>query len=236
MRLRLVTHLAPGLDASLFDRAARMVGHRLGTGVELGYVSDASGPDLGPADPLGAEGADLAWVCTPSYLAMRDRGLARLVPAGLVPLDPLAGGRPVFHSDVVVGVGTPADDLEGRTWAYNDDQSLSGLGCVLATFGEVQRARSGSHEASLQMVADGRVDAAAIDRNVLWRLRRDRPHLVDRVRTVATLGPYPIQPLVGRVDLPDAVVSAVADALVSSTGWEPYGFAGFVTVTEDDYR
>ena len=236
MILRLVTHLAPGLDASLFGRAARIVASTLGVAVELSYVEDASGPDLDGEDPLAAEGADLAWICTPSYVALRDRRLARLVPAGLVPLDPLAGGRPVFHSDVVVGVSTPADHLERRAWAYNDDESLSGLGCVLATFGEVQRSRSGSHEASLQMVADGQVDAAAVDRNVLWRLRRDRPDLLQRVRTVATLGPYPMQPLVARVDVPDEVVDGVARALVSSEGWEPYGFAGFVTVREADYR
>lgn len=235
MTLRVVTHLAPGLDPGLFDRAARIIGEELGTAVELSYVSDASGPDLSTVDPLAEEQADLAWVCTPSYTAMRGRKVARLVRAGLVPLDPLAEGRPVFHSDVVVGAGRGDVPLEHRTWAYNDEDSLSGLGCVLATFGDVRRTRSGSHEASLQMVADGRVEAAAVDRNVLWRLRRDRPGLVDRVRSVATLGPYPIQPLVARVDLEDDTVMKVAVALISSEGWRPFGFAGFVPVDETDY-
>jgi ABC-type phosphate/phosphonate transport system substrate-binding protein len=46
------------------------------------------------------------------------------------------------------------------------------------------------------MVADGRVDAAAIDSQVLAIELRDWPALARKVRTIGTIGPSTIQPVV----------------------------------------
>jgi ABC-type phosphate/phosphonate transport system substrate-binding protein len=55
---------------------------------------------------------------------------------------------------------------------------------------------AGFHEEALRMVAEGSVDAAAIDSQVLAIELRDRPALADEVRVIGAIGPSTIQPVV----------------------------------------
>lgn len=71
----------------------------------------------------------------------------------------------------------------------------------------------GSHLASLDLVAAGAADGAAIDSTVLGWVSAQRPELRERVRVVASWGPHPIQPVVARATLPGETVRAVAAAL-----------------------
>jgi phosphonate transport system substrate-binding protein len=65
---------------------------------------------------------------------------------------------------------------------------------TLGFFGHVVEA--GFHQEALWMVADGRVDASAIDSQVLAIELRDHPALAEHVRIIETLGPATIQPVV----------------------------------------
>jgi phosphonate transport system substrate-binding protein len=215
--LRFRTYLAPSVPEAFFvsvrDRLAALTGEE----VELSFDARTSGP-LDPEDnPFVRREIDFAFVCAPSYLALRE--VVRLVAAP-VPTDPRAHGLPLYFSDVVV-----RDDVDLRTarWALNDGASLSGYRSVVEAYGVsvLERAIvSGSHLASLDLVASGEADAAAIDSNVL-RLN-PRP-----LRVAATLGPFPIQPVVARAELPVARLSA---AFLSLGSFEMFGFAGFASV------
>ena len=56
--------------------------------------------------------------------------------------------------------------------------------------------RTGSHAASVEALLAGAVDAAALDSVALAGLARSRPDRRAALRVVATLGPFPTQPVV----------------------------------------
>ncbi len=210
--LRCSTFLAPHLFW-LYECVADALGRRLGRPVEL-----VEGTGYGQL----ADGVDFAFVCGLPYVqwAHAVEPLAAPVLAGA-----RYGGRPVYFSDVVVRHDSDVEtfaDLRGRSWAYNEPDSQSGHGVVrfhLAQMGETcaffgRLVEAGWHERALRLVAEGAIDAAAIDSHVLETYLRQHPQLAGRLRVIATLGPSPIQPLVADRRLPAALKAAARAAAV----------------------
>ncbi len=166
---------------------------------------------------------------------------------------PRYGGRPVYFTDVVVRRDSPVAtfaDLRGRSYAYNDPGSNSGyvmprdhllrLGETRGYFSRVQA--SGSHQASLRLVLEGRVEAAGIDSTVLELELRLHPELAPAVRVVESIGPSPIPPVVVGSRLPPAQKARLRAALLAmhedGEGRAILAdglMARFVPVTDADY-
>lgn len=240
--LRVTTWLAPSLPLGLFETLVDAIRARTGRSVELTSETAVSGPRPWVDDPFRRGEVDLGFLCAPSWawLASGPAPSVVAVPAAPVPLDPRAEGRAVYFSDVIVPVRSAARtfaDLAGTRWAYNDTCSLSGWFSMASRVGDpathfAEVVHSGSHLASMQLVADRRADGAAIDSTVLgWVLPAD-PELASRLRVVESWGPYPIQPVVARADLDPDVLAEVVDALLSFVPGDGrlarYGIAGFV--------
>jgi phosphonate transport system substrate-binding protein len=161
--------------------------------------------------------------------------------------DPRAGGRPIYFSDVIVARGSNAkafDDLGGTVWAYNDRASLSGWYCLLVQlaargldldfFGGC--VPSGSHLASIDAVASGMVEAAAVDSNALAQRVRADPDIGRRIRVLETWGPHPIQPVVASTRLSSSLQAGVASALLAIAPVVEIGLVGFRQVDESFYE
>jgi phosphonate transport system substrate-binding protein len=255
MTLRFITYLAPSLPEALFELVAQLVSARLGVTPSLAIDTRTSGPDHEGHDPFTTGEADIGFLCAPPFLWLRQRTppAVELVEAGWVFDDPRAAGAPVYFSDVIVAGRSPArsfDDLRGGTWAYNDVCSLSGFHCLLrrlARFGGGRRffaatRASGAHLTSIDWVARGIVDAAAIDSNGLRLAFTRDPELSTRIRVLDSWGPHPIQPIVARSDLPRAMRTDIADALLD-IAQDPhalaqlarFGVRGFTRVDESLY-
>jgi ABC-type phosphate/phosphonate transport system substrate-binding protein len=224
--LRLRTYLTPSVPRSLFTYLAGYLGERLGVATELQIETHHSGPPRGVPDPFSAGELDLGFFCAPPYIWLLERPdpPVELVPFGLVFDDARAAGRPVYFSDIVVRAGHPARsfaDLVNARWGYNDRESLSGYYSVLQTAAEhgadasfLGRLRDmGSHLASLRALRRDVIDAAAIDSVVLALRWRQDPALRTDLRVVHGLGPWPIQPIVMRRDLPVRLKTALAAAV-----------------------
>jgi|SRR5688572_4880757 phosphonate transport system substrate-binding protein len=102
--------------------------------------------------------------------------------------------------------------------------------------------RSGSHPASVRLVADGGADAASIDSNVLRILLERSPTLQGEVRILESWGPYPIQPIVVRTGLDPELKVALWESLLRTEAdprtrieLEAFGLKRFVAVGEEDY-
>jgi phosphonate transport system substrate-binding protein len=254
--LRVLSYLAPSIPAELFEVLAEELETATGSPVELSFETGVSGPSP-EDDPFAAERADLAFVCAPSYVALKEAGSpVTLLPAAPVFDDPRAQGLPVYYSDVVVRSDRAAarfEDLGGAVWAYNDRRSRSGWLNMLARLAEIGHAGSpeefftglvpaGSHLRSLELVAGGSADAAAIDSNTLRLVRRREPAQTARLRVLESWGPMPIQPVLAGTALPHPLRQRIAEALLR-LGERPaarerlgeFGLRGFAPVEEATY-
>jgi phosphonate transport system substrate-binding protein len=197
--LRVASHLAPGVEplyAFLAEHLADRLGRRAEFTVATSYERCAQDVD------------DVCFVCSVPYLLFSELGRIEMeVVAAPVLIGERYDGKPIYFSDVVVHADSQFErfeDLRGATWAYNEPFSHSGyvvvwhhllsIGADARFFGHLIEA--GFHSEALRMVADRRVDASAIDSQVLAIELRDDPRLAGRVRIIDTIGPSSIQPVV----------------------------------------
>jgi phosphonate transport system substrate-binding protein len=219
--LRFATFLAPNMlpvYRFLADRLASWLDHPVQLVVGTSFDQFEQGQ------------ADIGVICGLPYVLLADRRSPPVEPlAAAVLAGDRYGGRPVYFSDVIVRRDRPVAgvaDLRGRLWAYNDPWSHSGYTATLyallqrgirpGIFGRVVQA--GFHERSIRLVADGRVDASAIDSQVLAVALRDQPQLAADLRIIDAFGPSTSQPVVVARRLPATVKRAVAEALLALHG------------------
>lgn len=189
---------------------ARYLGRRLGVPTE--FVDGISWQERERLLDRGA--IHVGWICGLPYVARADRPrpgvslLAAPVMAGM-----RYAGRPVYFSDVLVRADSPArcfGDLRGSRWGYNEPRSHSGYEIVryqLAMRSEQAgffraAVETGAHQATLQLIVDGKVDASAVDSTVLETEIRRRPALGRALRVIETWGPSPAPPWVASRRLP----------------------------------
>ena len=151
---------------------------------------------------------ELCWICGLPYVWKADRSTPQIeLLAAPVMRGARYQQRPIYFSDVVVRRDSRFErfaDLRGARWAYNEPGSHSGYNVVryaLAQHGEIEGffskvIASGAHQASLQMILNGDVDASAIDSTVLEIELAKNPQNQEKIRIIDTLGPSPIPPWV----------------------------------------
>ncbi|HEX6287411.1 MAG TPA: PhnD/SsuA/transferrin family substrate-binding protein [Acidimicrobiia bacterium] len=196
--LRFGSFLAPNMTP-VYRAIADAVGERLGMSTELIVEEDY--------ESCRNDVNDICFVCSLPYVTFEREGIA---PAEPIAAPVLQGeryqGRPIYFSDVVVHRDSDARsflDLRGRTWCFNEPLSQSGYGVTrhhLVSLGETggffsEVVQSGFHEESIRWVAEGVVDASAIDSQVLAVEMRNRPELFDEIKVIDAIGPSTIQPL-----------------------------------------
>jgi phosphonate transport system substrate-binding protein len=197
--IRFATFLAPQLY-STYEHIARYVGGKVGHPADLTVGRSF--------EDFGAGHVDVGFICGLPYVRLAD------APASVVELlaAPVLQGeryrqKPVYFSDVIVRSDSPYtcfDDLGGCTWAYNEATSHSGYNLVCSSLLERGKTlhyfgtmvKSGSHSRSLQLVLEGRADAAAIDSHVLDVALAQNKELALQLRVVTMLGPSSIPPVV----------------------------------------
>ncbi|MDP8944512.1 MAG: PhnD/SsuA/transferrin family substrate-binding protein [Actinomycetota bacterium] len=254
--IRLVTYLAPSIPRTLFEALAEHVQRALGCRrVALRVETRASGPQKGGECSSFAEEADVAFMCAPSFVWLRELRPPPVELLGVVPVfdDKRNLGRPVYFCDVVVRNDAPIrafSELEGGSWAYNDACSLSGYYSLLNKLAESGADEnffdnifcSGSHLNSIEAIVRGEADAAAIDSNVLRIRLREAPALRERLRVIESWGPYPLQPVVVSSALHPKLKQRLRAAFLSTEQnqrtrrtLKQFGLSRFVTVGQEDY-
>jgi phosphonate transport system substrate-binding protein len=231
---------------SVYRAITDRVGIALGLDTELVVEADY--------DSCRNDVNDVCFVCSLPYVMFEREGVSPAVPVAAPILEGRRyGGRPVYYSDVIVAGDSDAMsfvDLRDRSWAYNEPLSHSGYGITryhLVTLGETdgffgEVIESGFHETSIRMVAEGEVDASAIDSQVLAVEFRDYPELAERLRVIDSLGPSTIQPVAisKRLDedLREGIRGVLLDLHTTPGGPEilAHGLVErFVSVNEGDY-
>jgi ABC-type phosphate/phosphonate transport system substrate-binding protein len=133
------------------------------------------------------------------------RGTVRLVATPVYVAEGCEG--PAYRSAIVTRAGDPARglaDLRGRTVAYNAPNSQSGYSALRAAVAPLASGKpffssvleTGGHLNSMQAVAEGDADCAAID-CVCWSMAEHyRVDLASRLKVIAWSDPAPALPFV----------------------------------------
>jgi phosphonate transport system substrate-binding protein len=243
--LRFATCLSPNARP-VYEYVTEQAGRALGVDATL-----VDGPPFEEFDP---EFADVCFVCGLPYVILAGWPEP---PVELLAAPVLEGeryrGAPIYFSDVIVRRDAPFgsfSDLRGASWAYNEPYSHSGynitrwhlvkMGETNGFFGSV--VESGFHLESIRMVREGRIDASAIDSQVLAIELRDDPTLREEIRIIDVLGPATIQPVVAARRLSSSLREELREVLVGLAdrpGAGPALSAGlverFVPIADADY-
>ncbi len=113
------------------------------------------------------------------------------------------------------------DEFRETIAALNAHDSNTGMNLFRATIAPVAGGApffssivvTGSHEASVTAVAEGRADLASIDCVSFAHLERGRPDLVERVAIVTESPPLPCLPFIASARLPPPTIEAMREAL-----------------------
>jgi phosphonate transport system substrate-binding protein len=165
---------------------------------------------------------DAAFVCSGPYVQGKDDfGLDLLAV-------PVAYGAPVYYSYIIVNSKSAAkslNDLKGGTFAFTDPLSNTGRlvpTYMLAQMGEKPESFFGKivytkfHDRSIEAVAQGAVDGAAVD-SLIWEYaKHTNPSLASRTRVIVKSPPYAIPPFVVRPGLDPVLREKLLRVLLSA--------------------
>ena len=191
---------------------------------------------------------DVAFVCTYAYVrGARDYGLQLLAV-------PRIDGRTTYNSYLIVGASRRAEtllDLQGARFAGTD--VLSNTGWLYPSHWLRSRGHNpekffselvftGGHDRSVQAVASGFVDGAAVDSLVYDRMAIEDPTLESRVRVLAVSPDFGMPPVVVHPALDAAVRARILEGLlrmhVTQRGREALAALGaerFVRTSPEEY-
>ncbi|RVW02398.1 phosphate/phosphite/phosphonate ABC transporter substrate-binding protein [Rhodococcus spongiicola] len=222
------------------------------------YLSDATGLKVEPyvgadytavIEALNSGHLDMAWFGPSEYVLATQRVQGGVEPfASAVQTDDSMPYRSSFVVRSDSGIDGP-EDFQGKVIAFTDPASTSGH-----VFGQYALAEagydvnslfsqvvySGSHDASLLSLLNGRVDVAAISSRKVPGFIRTGVAGPDEIKIVLESEEIPADPITYRPDLPEQTKELLRRAFLDETpalsaALEGTGFASFGSVNDSDY-
>lgn len=148
------------------------------------------------------------FICGLPYVLLKEKQANIEVLAAPVMKNPRYSGKAVYFSDLIVSADSDIksiSDLKGKVFVYNEKISNSGYNLPRKFFidqkvigkGYFKKIiRSGSHEASIKMVATGEADYSFVDSLVLEYDRHKGEKYAMNVKVIHSLGPSAIPPVI----------------------------------------
>ncbi|XP_046389623.1 uncharacterized protein LOC124158530 [Ischnura elegans] len=257
-RLRIITYMCPGHPVELYETYLKYLEDALGCESMLIYESRSSSQLKDRDDPFSADLVDLAFLSCSSYVKLEDSKNKYFELLPVTPIfhhpknvDRLKG----YYADIIIHADrkkTVKDfyDLRGCSWAYSNEDSLSGSTIILKklkSLGENasffgNKLKSGSHLASVQMVLSKKAEAACVDANTFACVKKYLQDQGKDIEVLESLGPLPPYPIVVNSRLPDAVKKQITEAFMmlnQKKDWlddlKEYGLIGFTSNHKDAY-
>ncbi|XP_069135816.1 uncharacterized protein [Argopecten irradians] len=251
-KLRLITYMCPGLPVELFEVILQYLEEVTEREAYLIYESRWDGPPRERTDPFTADEVDIGFMSSETFLPLQQRKNSKVELCGAAPVHvhSKSQANPVYFSDLIintkdVGEYKEVHDLQGHSFAYVEDSSLSGclvtlqelkkMGYNSNFFGNVLR--SGSPLKSIQMVLNKTASSAAVDSTVLYNYLQQNPQHKENITVLKSFGPLPIYPVVFNSQLPDDMKEKITKALIdmsSKKEWldklRAFGITGFKPV------
>ena len=211
LRIAVAAMISPEETISAYQELMDYIATRLGRPVEMKQRRTYQEVN----DMLGAGKLDAAILCSGPYVhAKRQYGVELLAV-------PVINGSPTYRSYVIVPQSSTAaslEELHRKRFAFTDPLSLSGY--LYPVYALISRGRQPatffaktlftySHDNSIEAVAEGVVDGAAVDSLIYDYMQSTNPGLVARTRIVHRSPPFGAQP----VGVPKSLDPATKHAL-----------------------
>ncbi|KAJ8731286.1 hypothetical protein PYW07_004450 [Mythimna separata] len=230
--IRIVTYMCPSHPVQLYELILELLEDALGCFATLQYESRSPGPLSDRPDPFSTDKTDLAFMTASAFMKLRGKKNPFIE---LLPVTPVFAhqmnveNKPGYFSDIIIHSDKKAHnvntllDLRGCTFAYSDEESLSGSKIVLKTLKEKGEnasffgslLRSGSHLSSAQMVLSKQAEWAAVDSTTLLFTKKYMYDGGKDIITLETLGRLPPYPIVVNAKLKAETKKAISNALLN---------------------
>ena len=163
----------------------------------------------------------VAFVCSGPYVQAHDLWGMELVAA------PSMYGETTYYSYIIVNKGSSyssLEDLKGKKFAFTDPSSNTGK--LVPTYELSKNGTTpeeffseyiftGSHDKSVEAVADNLVDGAAVD-NLVWEYMNHSDFSpTSKTRVIAKLGPFCIPPIVVNPSCNDTIKKNIKKILLN---------------------
>jgi phosphonate transport system substrate-binding protein len=198
LRIAVAAMISPKPTRQYYDDLLTLIAQRIGRRAE--FLQRKTYAEV--SDLVESRAVDLAFVCCGPYVTGKEKfGMELLVV-------PVVNGQSVYYCYILAGRDRDVrslDDLRGRKFAFTDPDSNTG--CLVPRFMLAERGATAesffsetffthSHDASIQAVAEGVADGAAVD-SLIWDFTDgvDNSH-TSRTRIVEKSPPYGIPPVV----------------------------------------
>lgn len=216
LRVAVAAMISPKETFSAYGRLLDYIGKK--TGRETEFIQRKTYREIN--ELLGKGGIDIAFVCSGPYASGKGKFGFELLAV------PQVQGKCDYRSYLIVKdkAFQNLEDLRGRVFAFTDPESNTGWlvpSHWLALQGERPERFFGkilytySHDNSIQAVARGLADGAAVD-SLIWEYYRDRnPELTASISVIKESELYPIPPVVASRELSKEDADRIRQALLS---------------------
>jgi phosphonate transport system substrate-binding protein len=216
LQIGVAAMLSPEYALPAYGELVDYIGRKLGKPTKMLFTKDYASMN----EMIKSRKVIAAFVCSGPYVEGHDEWGMELIAA------PSLYGSTSYYSYIIVNVSCQLkrfEDLEGRKFAFTDPQSNTGK--LVPTYELSLRHKTpetffsdfiytGSHDKSIEAVAEGMVDGAAVD-NLIWEyMNKTNPLYTSKTKVIAKLGPFCIPPFVTYPGLDPAVKKKLRSILL----------------------
>jgi phosphonate transport system substrate-binding protein len=198
LKIAVAAMISPKYTYNFYIDLLRLIGEQVGRRVSLVQKKTYSEVN----EMLRRNELDLAFVCSGPYVAGKKKFGMEIIAV------PVCHGQKVYHSLFITSKNSGIksfDDLRGKTFVFTDP--LSNTGYMVPIYYLARRNEtpdsyfkktffSYSHDNSIQAVADGLADGAAVDSLIYAFMQVRKPLLTAETKVIERSPPYGIPPVV----------------------------------------
>jgi phosphonate transport system substrate-binding protein len=213
LRIAVAAMISPEETLIVYQELMDFIGARLGRPVEIKQRRTYQEVN----DMLGTGKLDAAILCSGTYVHARRQYGVQLLAV------PVIHGSPTYRSYIIVpsfSTAASLEELHRKRFAYTDPLSTSGY--LYPVYALTARGRQAatffaktlftySHDNSIEAVAEGVVDGAAVDSLIYDYLSVTKPSLVAKTRIIHRSPPFGAQPIGVPQDLDPATKQKLRD-------------------------
>ncbi|MCK5707357.1 MAG: phosphate/phosphite/phosphonate ABC transporter substrate-binding protein [Candidatus Aureabacteria bacterium] len=217
LRFGVAAMISPKDTINVYRQIIYYVGEKLGVPIEM--VQRRTYAEMN--DLLEKKNLYIAFICSGPYVNGKEKFDVELLVA------PQSYGKCFYYSYFIVpkiSTAVMLEDLKGKKIAFTDPNSNTG--CLVPTYVLAKKNEtpetffssyfySGHHSESIKLVAEGKVDGAAVDHLIWEYMNATDPEFTSKTKVIFKSEPYGMPPVVVHPDIDPVLKKKIKDILLN---------------------